>query len=176
MPGPVFLQNDQVELRTIEPEDADFLQELINDPEVWQSLAAAEPKNQPTEREWIDSLDESDGADFLVCVDGEPVGSIGLKPPNPVWGTAEIGYMITPEEWGNGYATAAVELVSEYAFEHRRLDKVHATVYESNPASARVLDKAGFTKEGELRKEAFTGGERVDVYRYGLLAEEWFQS
>jgi RimJ/RimL family protein N-acetyltransferase len=39
-----------------------------------------------------------------------------------------------------------------------------------------VLDKAGFTKEGELRKEAFTGGERVDVYRYGLLAEEWFQS
>jgi RimJ/RimL family protein N-acetyltransferase len=173
MPGPVFLHGDAVELRTIEPEDTSFVQELVSDPAVWQSLAAVGPRNHSTHQEWIETRDEDDGAYFLVCVDGEPVGSISLKPPNPAWGTAEIGFMIAPAEWGNGYATRAVELVCDYAFEHRRLDKLYATVFESNPASARVLEKAGFTKEGQHRKEAFTSGERVDIYRYGLLVEEW---
>lgn len=69
-------------------------------------------------------------------------------------------------------ASTAVELICEYGFEHRRLQKVYVMAVQSNPASARVLEKAGFTKKGELRKEAFTDGERVDVHRYGLLATD----
>lgn len=173
MPGPVFASGETVELRTIEPEDAAFLQRTVTDPRVRTSLAAYEPTNGPAKSEWIESLDEGDGADFLICVDGEPVGTIGLKPPNEVWGAAEIGYMIAPDEWGEGYATDAVEVICRYAFEERRLNKVYATVYETNPASRRVLEKAGFTEEGVHRDEGFAEGEHVDVHRYGLLVDEW---
>lgn len=81
--------------------------------------------------------------------------------------------MLAPESWGNGYATDALEAVCGYAFEERRLHKVYATAFETNPASRRVLEKAGFTEEGVLRQEGFAAGRHVDLHRYGLLAAEW---
>jgi RimJ/RimL family protein N-acetyltransferase len=60
-----------------------------------------------------------------------------------------------------------------YAFAERRLDKVGAAAYETNSGSKRVLEKAGFTREGTLRREAFVGGERVDLVHFGLLADEF---
>lgn len=173
MPGPVFRTGDIVELRTVEEEDVEFLQRTLNDPRVRAGIAASDPINRSTEREWAESQGDTDDAHFLVCVEGDPVGEIGLKPPNEVWGTAEVGYMIAPDEWKNGYATDAVTAVCGYAFEERRLNKVYATTYATNPASGRVLEKTGFTKEGVLRKEGFVEGNHVDMYRYGLLAEEW---
>lgn len=173
MPGPVFLQGDTVELRTIEEEDIEFLQGMVNDPRVRGSITAVDPVTRGKERDWVASLPDNEGFHFLVCVDAEPVGTVGLKPPNEVWGTAEVGYLIAPEHWGNGYATDAVTTVCGYAFEEQRLNKVYATVFVTNPASRRVLEKAGFKEEGLLREEAFVAGEHVDVRRYGLLAEEW---
>ena len=84
MPGPVFARGDAVELRTIEPEDAEFLQEVINDPRVRAGLASYEPINGPAERDWVESLDEDDGLSLLVCADGDPVGTVGLRPPHEV--------------------------------------------------------------------------------------------
>lgn len=173
MPGPAFLYGTGVELRTVEPEDAEFLQRLVNDPRVRGGIAAVDPVNGPQERDWIESIGEDDATKLLVCVDGDPVGAVTLEAPDEPWGTAELGYMIAPEEWNNGHATDAVETISGYAFEERRLAKVYATAYATNPASCRVLEKAGFAREGVLRAEGFVDGERVDVHRYGLLAEEW---
>lgn len=174
MPGAVFLDGDTVELRTIEREDAAFLTGLLNDPRVRRDIGSYAPLNEVQEREWIDSLGESAGVRLLVAVDGGPVGTVGLDEPNEVWGTTELGYMIDPDRWGNGYATEAVSLACRYAFAERRLEKVYARVYETNPASRRVLEKVGFVEEGRLREEAFVEGERVDLRRYGLLADEWF--
>lgn len=172
MPGPPFCIGDTVELRTIEEEDIEFLQQTSNDPRVRTSLAAVEPKTRTQERDWIESLDDNEGVHLLVCVDGDPVGSISLKPPNEVWGVVEVGYMITPEQWDNGYATDALATLCEYVFDERRLNKVYATCYATNPASRQVLEKVGFTEEGLLREEGFVDGEHVDVHRYGLLADE----
>lgn len=172
MPGPVFLPGETVDLHPIETDDIPFVQRLVNDQRVRTNLAAYAPKNRLQEQQWIESIDD-DNVRFLVCVDGDPAGTIALKPPNEVWGVAEIGYMIAPEQWGNGYATAAVALVCQYAFDERRLDKLYALPYATNPASARVLEKIGFELEGTLRNHAFVDGERVDVLHYGLLAEEF---
>ncbi|WP_101297830.1 GNAT family N-acetyltransferase [Halegenticoccus soli] len=172
MPGPAFLRGERVELRTIEREDVEFLQRLVDDPKVWPDIGSATPTNGPREEEWVESLGE-DGAKvrFLVCVDGDPVGTIGLD-LNETWGVGELGYMIAPEAWGNGYCTDAVRTVARYAFEERRLHKVAAAVYDYNAGSRRVLEKAGFAEEGVHREEAFVGGEYRDVIRYGLLADE----
>lgn len=172
MPGPVFLGGETVDLHPIEEDDVEFLQRLINNPEVRRSLASYAPMNRLQEGKWIESLGD-ERIRLLPCVDGEPVGSVGLDAPNEVWGTTELGYMIAPEYWGNGYATEAAELLCGYAFEERRLNKVYADVYATNPASARVLEKIGFEQEGLFRQHAFVDGEHADVQRYGLLAEEW---
>ncbi|WP_394740822.1 GNAT family N-acetyltransferase [Natronococcus roseus] len=175
MAGTTFLRGERVELQPIERDDAAFLAGLVNDPRVRRHLGAADPLNRIQEREWIESLDDTEGYHFLIAADGSPVGSIGLHEPNEIWGTIEIGYMIDPDCWGQGYATDAVSQACRYAFAERRFEKVFACVYETNPASHRVLKKAGFVEEGRLRDEAFVEGERVDLFRYGLLADDWFE-
>lgn len=173
MPGPTFLAGEAVNLRTVEEEDLKFLQETLLDPRVRAGLAPVSPRTLNQQRTWFESLGEDEGVDLLICVEGKPVGSIGLKPPNEVWGVGEIGYFIDPDHWGNGYATEALDLLCEYAFEERRLNKLYAKTYARNPASCRVLEKVGFEEEGVLRKEALAEGEHVDLLRYGLLAKEW---
>lgn len=100
------------------------------------------------------------------------MGIVGLDDPHPAWGTAEVGYFVDPDHWGNGYATDAVRTVCRYAFGERRLGKLYGHVFETNPASARVMEKVGFVREGVHRGQAFLDGERVDILRYGLLADE----
>ncbi|WP_255151576.1 GNAT family N-acetyltransferase [Halorarius halobius] len=171
MPGPVFIEGETVDLHPIEVDDAPFLERLVNDPAVRAGLGSHASHNEQEEREWVESLGGEE-VHLLACVDGDPVGTFGLNDVNEVWGTTELGYMILPDHWGNGYATDAAALICGHAFDERRLAKVYAHVYETNPASARVLEKVGFEQEGLLRQHAFVDGERVDVERYGLLADE----
>jgi len=173
MPGPTFLRGEAVTLRPIEEEDAEFLAEAIDHPEVWPTLAAVDPLSTDDEREWIGSLTEDDDVHLLICVDGDPVGTIGLNRVNEVWGIAELGYYVHPDAQGNGYATDAARRIVRYGFEDRRLEKVYANVYPDNEASQRVLESVGFEREGVFREHAFVRGERIDVHRYGLLAEEF---
>lgn len=174
MPGPVFRRGETVTLRPVEDEDAEFLAELVNDPRVRAGTAMADPNSVDDERAWIDSTGDTSEVHLLACVDAEPVGIVGLNRPNETFGSVELGYQFAPSSWGNGYATDAARETCGHAFDTRRFHKVYADVFETNPASARVLEKVGFTEEGRHREQAFVDGERVDVLRYGLLADEWF--
>ena len=172
MPGPRYAEGETVTLRTMEEEDVEFCQRLINDPRVRTRLFQGGPTNRAQEREFIENATE-EGVNVLVCADGDPVGTAGYNDINDQWGTAEIGYMITPEQWGNGYATDALRTLTADAFRERRIHKLYAHVYATNDASKRVLEKVGYVEEGVHRKEAFVDGEYVDVHRYGLLADEF---
>ena len=166
-----FLRTDGIELCPVESDDAAFLARLMNDPAVRRGIGATTPTALHDEREWIE---DHEGTHLLVVADGDPVGIVGFEETNPsAWGVVELGYFLDPEAWGNGYATTAAALAVEHAFRDRRYAKAVATVYETNPASARVLEKLGFEREATFRKEAFIEGERVDVHRYGLLADEY---
>lgn len=173
MPGSVFLDGEQVTLRTVEEDDLEFLQRNMNDASVRRSIGFAAPINAAQEQEWFERMSEGDDISLLICADEEPVGTIGLSDINETWGRAEVGYWVTPDAWGEGYATEATELLVGYGFDQRRLNKVIAHAYDFNAGSRRVLEKAGFTEEGVHREEAFVNGEFVDVHRYGLLAREW---
>lgn len=173
MPGPLFCEGETVELRPVEEEDVEFLQKLVNDPRVRAGIGASEPINRTEEAEWIDSISESDEIHLLFCLDGTRLGILGMHPEHDTWDNAEVGYMLTPEEWDKGYTTDALERFCQYCFEERAMHKLWAKAYETNPASRRVLEKVGFQEEGIFRKEAFVGGEYVDIHRYGLLAAEF---
>lgn len=173
MPGPVFLEGDDIALRTIERDDLAFAQQTLNDPDVRSGLGLTAPQTMDNEEEWYENaVVDGDDVHLLVCAEGDPVGVVGLNDVNGTFGNAELGYWIAPEYHGNGYATEASRLLVDYGFAERRLHKVYANAFGFNEASQRVLEKIGFEREGVHREQAFVGGEYVDVYRYGLLADE----
>lgn len=172
MPGPTFAEGDVVTLRTVEEEDLELLQRLINDPRVRTGLAATTPTTMAQERDWYETLGD-DGVQVLVCVEGDAVGTVSYRRVNPDWGTAELAYFLDPDAWGNGYATDAARTMVAYAFEERRWRKVWARVFETNPASMRVLEKAGFEEEAVLPDQAYLEGSPRDVHRFGLRRADW---
>ena len=92
----------------------------------------------------------------------ELVGGCGFKAePQGV----EIGYWIGRPYWGRGYATAAVELLVEEA-RRRGLERLYAEVFAENPASMRVLEKAGFARDGEADHDFPQRGGRRRVVRF----------
>lgn len=172
MPGPAFLRGESVTLHPQGEDDVEFILEVLNDPDVWPSMGSYEPISEAQEREWIENADD-DGVHLLICAEGERVGTIGLSDIHETWGLGELGYMVAPGAQGNGYATDAGRRLVRYAFEDRRLHKIKANAYGTNPASQRVLEKIGFEKEGVFESHAYVRGEYVDLHRYGLLEDDF---
>jgi RimJ/RimL family protein N-acetyltransferase len=83
----------------------------------------------------------------------------------------EIGYAVAPSERGKGYCTEAAQLMVDYLFLSMDVSRVQATISTRNKASERVLEKAGFTREGTIRRHV--RGARRDLYLYSILREEW---
>jgi RimJ/RimL family protein N-acetyltransferase len=174
MPGPVFISGDRVDLRVIEREDVPFLQRSRNNPELRTPLVFTEPRtHEQMETFYEERIAEENGdAQLLVCEpDGDPVGVVNLYDVRHDHG--EIAYWLVPAAQGKGYATEAVSLLVEYAFETRGLHRVYAKAAAFNDDSRRLLERLGFSEEGRLREHLFLDGAYHDEVWYGLLREEW---
>jgi [ribosomal protein S5]-alanine N-acetyltransferase len=86
---------------------------------------------------------------------------------------AGLGYWIGVPYWGRGYATEAVREVGRYGFEELGLHRIHSDHFGSNPASGRVLQKAGLSYEGTRREHYKKWGKYEDRVEYGVLARDW---
>lgn len=170
MPGPAFRHGDGLSLRTVEPEDHDFVYRHWNRPAIRRGFARHAPRSREQVAEFFE--DSDDAVHFLACRDDDPVGFVWLFRIDDVAGRAELGYWVVPDEQGNGHATEIARLAVEYAFDERGLHKVLARVLDWNDASARVLEKVGFRQEGRLRDHYYVDGERVDADLYALLDSE----
>lgn len=175
MPGPPFLHGDRIDLHTMEEEDIPFLQETINQPDVRHYLHLNQPLNEAQEREWFDEYANGDESVELIVVDGEgnPVGTVGLEDHPNLTATAEVGLFLAPEYWGQGYGTEASRLMTDYAFDERRMHRVIAEVYDPNEASKGIWESLGFRHESVAREAGFVDGGFVDVHRYAVLEDEW---
>lgn len=106
---------------------------------------------------------------FAILVEDELAGGVGCEPRDDIRsGTAEVGWWLTPRRWGRGITAVAVERFIEYCFDDLGLHRVEAGVFVSNPASARVAEKAGFRLEGVSRDAYLKNGALVDRLSYGL--------
>jgi RimJ/RimL family protein N-acetyltransferase len=99
------------------------------------------------------------------------LGGITLRHFDPMRSVIEVGYWLFPTARGQGLATRAVRAVANEAFASG-LWRVEAHVRVGNEASERVLERAGFTREGIKRRFLRHGGERVDATLFSLLADE----
>ena len=86
---------------------------------------------------------------------------------------AEIGYDLTPQYWGKGYMSEAVASVIPYIFSSTPIDRMEATIHPENIRSHNVVERAGFQKEGVLRRYVLWEGEHWDMVLYSLLKQEW---
>jgi RimJ/RimL family protein N-acetyltransferase len=111
--------------------------------------------------------------DFAIEAGGEAAGGIGLRLGQDVERfSAEIGYWLGEPFWGRGIATAALSATVKHAFAELGLIRIFAIPFAGNEASLRVLEKAGFLREGVLRRSAVKEGRVLDQLLYAVTREE----
>ena len=104
---------------------------------------------------------------------GRLIGNCGIRrKPDNQW-EADIGYELAPHHWGHGYATEAARAMVDFGFRDLSLRRISSWCIADNEASARVLERLGFTQEGRLRRNEFFKGRWWDTLLYAVLAEEW---
>ncbi|KAK3145821.1 hypothetical protein QOZ80_3BG0257990 [Eleusine coracana subsp. coracana] len=164
----------KVTLRPFELSDVDAMMVWASDPVVtapcrWDPYESTDPllaylRDTVLPHPWFRAI--------CLAGDGEdshPVGAISVTPtgdPN----RAELGYVLARAHWGKGVATAAVKRTVATVFgEVQGLERVEALVDVANPASQRVLEKAGFTREAVLRKYGFVKGHVKDMVMFSFI-------
>jgi ribosomal-protein-alanine N-acetyltransferase len=164
----------QVVLRPWRPDDKESLVRYANNRRIWMNLRDRfpHPYSEADAEIWLarsgarkDRLNA-----FAIDVAGEAVGGIGFDALRDVHRiAAEVGFWVAEPFWGKGIATSAVKQLSAYAFANFPLERLQATVFEWNAASARVLEKAGYTLEGRLRRHVLKEGRVGDSLLYARL-------
>ena len=104
-----------------------------------------------------------------IEVEGRAAGSIGVFLQDDVYRkSAEIGYWLAEEFWGRGIMSAAIRQLTEAAFEHYDLARIHAEPFAHNQGSRRALEKAGYNLEGTLKNRVFKNTEIFDSCLYAF--------
>ena len=159
-------------LRPSAASDEPSLVRHANNYKVWQNLRDGfpHPYTLADAEQWISfTQQQSTQTLFAVEVEGEAVGSIGLFPKSDIERlSAEIGYWLGEAVWGKGIATAAVRALSTYGFKELGLTRIFAVPLISSTASMRVLENAGYIREGVLRRSAVKEGIVIDQVLYAL--------
>ena len=104
---------------------------------------------------------------------GALAGSCGIRLAEPGARAADLGYEVSPEHWGRGYATEAARAMLEFGFGELGVRRVWAECVPENAASRRVMEKLGMRREGRLRQTQRYKGRWWDTLVYGILENEW---
>jgi ribosomal-protein-alanine N-acetyltransferase len=178
LPTPT-LRTDRLGLRPFTSADADALFALQSNAYVlryWDSPPWTDPAR--AERFIATSAlmaEEGSGARLAIdrASDQEFLGWCSLTQWNPDFRSASMGYCLREEAWGHGYATEAAHAVLQWAYDRLDLNRVQAETDTRNIASARVLEKLGFRREGTLREDCIVNGDVSDSWVFGLLRSDW---
>ncbi|MFM9946021.1 MAG: GNAT family N-acetyltransferase [Bacteroidia bacterium] len=175
------IKTERLKLREASLSDLEKVQELNSLPETDKYNTLGIPGSIDQTKElmlpWIDSQRDEPRKKFVLCIENkekEFVGLIGINLGEHKYSRAEIWYKILPQFWNKGYASEVVNSVLSFCFTELKLHRVEAGCATENIASARVLEKCGFTKEGLCRKILPIRGQWVDNYEYAILEEDYF--
>ena len=175
----LILETERLLLRPFLLSDASDIQRLAGN---WviadTTLNVPHPYEDGMAEAWISThqprFEAGELAVFAITLkaDSELVGAVGLRVERS-FDRANLGYWIGEPFWGLGYCTEAATSIVEYGFTELKLQKLYAEHLERNPASGRVLQKIGMSKEGTARQHTKKWGKFEDLVLYGLLRNEW---
>ena len=165
-------------IRRWRPEDSRSLAKNLSNKKILDNLrdGLPYPYTEADAEAYISAMlaaDSDKAFPFAITLDDEAVGSIGaFRCENIHSRTAELGYYIGEEYWGKGYMTSAVRQLCAYVFENTDILRIFAEPFSYNVASCRVLEKAGFQREGVIRRAFRKNGSVQDLLLFGLLKNE----
>lgn len=172
------LETERLRLRPFADSDADDLFALQSDARVlryWDSAPWTDRASVARFLEGCRRLAE-EGTGARVAIErADSAGFVGwctFNSWNPEFRSASLGYCLTEKAWGRGYATEAARAVLDWAYDALDLNRVQAETDTRNVASARVLEKVGFIREGTLREDCIVNGDVSDSWVYGLLRRD----
>ena len=174
-----ILTTTRLTLRPLTMADAADLFEVFADPAVvrywsaepWTDIASAENAIAQALEGYRAQSDVRFGIELAQT--GALIGTLNLYDFFPQNRRCELGYALGSAHWGKGYALEALEVALDYGFHELRLNRVEADIDPRNAASAAVLVRLGFRKEGYMPERWFVHGQMADTVNYGLLRSYW---
>jgi [ribosomal protein S5]-alanine N-acetyltransferase len=128
---------------------------------------------------FIDAVEEihakEEGFTWTICMkeDKAFVGNIGFFRLKKDIFRGELGYAMLPEFWGQGIMSEAIQAALDFGFNKIGFNSIEADINPANEASAKILLRNGFQKEGYLRENVYWNGEFLDTEMYSILHSDW---
>ncbi len=168
---PVVASGERVNLGWFLPADFEAVHAFASDPRVCEYMTWRPNTLADTHRFLLDRMTPAtDDYQLAILLRGRVIGSAGVWVTDPQNKVGELGYTLSPDVWGNGYATEVAKLLIEIGHARLELVRIAATCDVENVASARVLEKAGMVREGILRSLKVVRGDRRNHYLYSAVA------
>ncbi|QND53200.1 GNAT family N-acetyltransferase [Phyllobacterium sp. 628] len=152
------IRTERLVLRRARADDLGAIHAILSDREVMRYWSSEPHPDLETSRQWLESMinaPKSESDDFIITLDGVVIGKLGM------WRTPEIGYILSRNAWGRGYAFEAGKAFLQYIFA-RGLTHAIADVDPRNTASLALLKRLGFTETGRAEKNIFINNEWCD--------------
>jgi RimJ/RimL family protein N-acetyltransferase len=171
--------SDDIILSQINKHDKPFLVKYLNDMDIYKfTLNIPYPYSSKDADWWIKNVNERKKevgklTNFAIRDKNlNLMGGIGFHLKYGINSQKdEIGYWLAKKFWNKGIMSKVVKKICEIGFNENNLIRIEATVFEKNTASAIVLEKNGFIKEGILRKYIVKDGNVFDAVLYSLIKE-----
>jgi ribosomal-protein-alanine N-acetyltransferase len=160
-------------LRPLQASDKGDLANYGNNKKIWKNMRDIFPHPYTADdaERFIERIHQSPTV-FCIEYDKQCIGVIGCFPQSDVYTkAAELGYWLAEPFWGKGIMSVAVKRITEYIFQNFDIMRIYAGVFEWNPASMKVLEKAGFKHEGVSEKTVFKDEQLIDEHRYAILKD-----
>ena len=178
-----MIRTNRLSIREISIKDLNDIYTLLSLPETDRYNAFGFPDTiQDTEAivaGWITEQSSHPRKSYIYSIaildTNQFIGVIALIPGKPKYKIAEVWFKIHVNYWGRGYMTEAFHTVLLFAFNDLKLHRIEAGCAVDNIASARVLEKAGMTREGLKRKLLPKEGQWLDCYSYAILENDFFE-
>jgi [ribosomal protein S5]-alanine N-acetyltransferase len=151
-------------------DDAESLTKHANNRKVWLALRDLFPhpyKIQDAHEFLQRAINEQPTTNFCIEVNGVAAGGSGIHLGQDVHRhTVELGYWLGEKFWRRGIMSKVVAAFTDFCFDIFPVRRIYAEPFANNPASARVLEKAGFVFEGRLKNNVIKDGKLLDSLLY----------
>jgi RimJ/RimL family protein N-acetyltransferase len=171
------LTDGEIRLRPWEPSDAPAVTAACQDPEIPRWTVVPPNYKERHAHEFIGgtTADLANGRELALAIvdrDDRLLGALGIS--NFDWHDlkAEIGYWMAADARRRGIGARATQMLAEWALTSLGLERLELLAHPENEASQRLAERAGFTREGTLRRYRRRHGVREDLVMFSLLAED----
>jgi diamine N-acetyltransferase len=172
------IQNNIIKLRSLEPEDLDFLFKVENNPSFWEVSSTQTPFSKYILKKYLENSHQDiyEAKQLRLVIvnikDDKTIGFIDLFDFNPQHKRAGIGILITKEFQNKGYANATLKLFIDYVFNHLNLHQIYANIVSDNKFSIQLFENLLFRKIGLKKEWILSDGRYKDVILYQLISDK----